>query len=560
MNISSIHTSNLKPEYHFNKVLILIIFTLILTSAFVFSGSISACTCGDGNTDLGEQCDDGNTTNGDGCSSVCTIETPSPFCGDGNTDPGEQCDDGNTINGDGCSSVCIIESCEYGCFTPDSLGDTQSETVINGSEKTLQETLTDLGYVVDVNNDQTNIQVWHTTDSAELEITYLGGFADNRHVFGYYLNNDPLTFVGMFEHNDHPLYSLPIANQGDKFTITINSGNVVGFAIDDYSVSSQKHFTENSLNGSSLDRVLVFDFCDEFVLTFNDFYNDLDYQDTIVGIKVTTCGTCSFCGDGNTDSGEQCDDGNTVNGDGCSAICTIEPFIIKAYKIVCDSEQYLPNWGLIGTQTEEPVFINENTATDYVAAHSANCHIEDNWNFQWGYYDNAVNLNTVGGDFVGLIPAGINDNQWKNFDSPTIGGNPAEANIYNLKSFSSLWVRESLQTGYVPFAGTPSGNLQEDVSAEMYCHDDILNFDNYDYVSNPVLGGTSYCVAFNALDFFCGDNNLDPGEQCDDGNIVDGDGCSSVCTIETPSPFCGDGNTDLGEDCDDGNIVDGDGC
>jgi cysteine-rich repeat protein len=30
----------------------------------------------------------------------------------------------------------------------------------------------------------------------------------------------------------------------------------------------------------------------------------------------------------------------------------------------------------------------------------------------------------------------------------------------------------------------------------------------------------------------CGDGHLDAGEQCDDGNTVDGDGCSSTCQIE----------------------------
>lgn len=55
----------------------------------------------------------------------------------------------------------------------------------------------------------------------------------------------------------------------------------------------------------------------------------------------------------------------------------------------------------------------------------------------------------------------------------------------------------------------------------------------------------------------CGDGALDPGEECDDGNLVDGDGCSSVCTIE---PLCGNGVLDAGEECDDGNTVDGDGC
>ncbi len=33
-------------------------------------------------------------------------------------------------------------------------------------------------------------------------------------------------------------------------------------------------------------------------------------------------------------------------------------------------------------------------------------------------------------------------------------------------------------------------------------------------------------------DWVCGDGWIDPNEECDDGNIWDGDGCSSSCTIE----------------------------
>ncbi len=57
----------------------------------------------------------------------------------------------------------------------------------------------------------------------------------------------------------------------------------------------------------------------------------------------------------------------------------------------------------------------------------------------------------------------------------------------------------------------------------------------------------------------CGDGRVDPGEQCDDSNTVDGDGCSALCQNEA-SPDCGDGNLDPGEGCDDGNTTDCDGC
>jgi cysteine-rich repeat protein len=59
-------------------------------------------------------------------------------------------------------------------------------------------------------------------------------------------------------------------------------------------------------------------------------------------------------------------------------------------------------------------------------------------------------------------------------------------------------------------------------------------------------------------DRICGDGELDPSEECDDGNNVDGDGCDANCVVE----FCGDGilQPDLGEECDDGNNDPGDGC
>ncbi len=92
----------------------------------------------------------------------------------------------------------------------------------------------------------------------------------------------------------------------------------------------------------------------------------------------------------------------------------------------------------------------------------------------------------------------------------------------------------------------------------------------------------------------CGDGVLDPSEECDDGNNVNGDGCSADCMkpdscnencndgigcdggyscyqdhcrndaclseVDCICPSCGDGVLDPSEECDDGNNVNGDGC
>ena len=54
----------------------------------------------------------------------------------------------------------------------------------------------------------------------------------------------------------------------------------------------------------------------------------------------------------------------------------------------------------------------------------------------------------------------------------------------------------------------------------------------------------------------CGDGVLDFGEECDDGDPVDGDGCDSNCTTTA----CGNGIATGTEQCDDGNTAEGDGC
>jgi cysteine-rich repeat protein len=55
----------------------------------------------------------------------------------------------------------------------------------------------------------------------------------------------------------------------------------------------------------------------------------------------------------------------------------------------------------------------------------------------------------------------------------------------------------------------------------------------------------------------CGNGLRDEGEECDDGNLNDGDGCDAECRLPA---ICGDGEVEQDETCDDGNAVESDEC
>lgn len=118
-----------------------------------------------------------------------------------------------------------------------------------------------------------------------------------------------------------------------------------------------------------------------------------------------------------------------------------------------------------------------------------------------------------------------------------------------------------------------------------YCGDGVLDTNEECDDGNNIDGDG--CQA-NCVNPYCGDGILDPGEDCDDGNNLDGDLCSSDCNVEPfcgdgnlapgescdppghpagqPSEcrddctFCGDGIKQSVEECDDGNDINGDGC
>ncbi len=59
----------------------------------------------------------------------------------------------------------------------------------------------------------------------------------------------------------------------------------------------------------------------------------------------------------------------------------------------------------------------------------------------------------------------------------------------------------------------------------------------------------------------CGNQIVEPGEDCDDGNVTPGDGCNARCEDEqVTDAVCGDGIVAQSEGCDDGGTDPDDGC
>ena len=91
-------------------------------------------------------------------------------------------------------------------------------------------------------------------------------------------------------------------------------------------------------------------------------------------------------------------------------------------------------------------------------------------------------------------------------------------------------------------------------------------------VIDAAPGDVDSFIAPSADAAACGDGVHEAGEQCDDGNGDNGDGCSANCLLEVGwqcptigapcerEVYCGDGIVESPETCDDGNSMPGDGC
>ena len=241
----------------------------------------------------------------------------------------------------------------------------------------------------------------------------------------------------------------------------------------------------------------------------------------------------AVCGNNVLEGNEQCDDGNVINGDGCDNNCTPPS---------CGN-------GIVtaGEQCDDGNLINGDGC-------SAVCQIQCVTDAACTDGDPCTTGDVCVGGACRGTPLVCNDNNPCTNDSCSMNGQCVYSN-----NTAACTDGDPCTTGDACFGGACRAGTP------LVCNDNNpCTSDSCDGKS----GACAHTVIPNCS--FCGNNVLEGNEQCDDGNVINGDGCSAVCSVlpgftcvGTPSvctTVCGDGIPAGAETCDDGNLIDGDGC
>lgn len=457
----------------------------------------------------GESCTLGEATNGTCSGGVCFVAE----CGNGLVDVDEVCDDGNLISGDGCRSDCQSE---------EACGNQLVDVAV--------------GEQCDCGDDPsalpTGCRGVNGDGDSQCSLDCRFRYCSNGAV-------DPGESC-----DDGNLRS------GDGCSADCRSDEVCGNSVIDFAVGETCD-DGNAVYGDGCSPKCVGEVCGNGLLDAGEACDDGNYDsgDGCRGdcLSAETCGNgvvdlatgelcdcgsdatnlpqgcaaingdplalCSdscnsrFCGNGVVDPGELCDDNNATTGDGCSPDCrSIE---------TCGNGRF-----------------------DYAVGETCDCGV-DPGNLPRGC--SAVN-GDASGECSNLCQSiycgnGVIDTLEVCDDGNLISGDGCAANCVS---------DETCGNGIPDF---PAGELCD-------CGTDPADLPNGCLAVNGAPG--SHCSA-SCLRRFCGNGILDPGELCDDGNQLSGDGCSASCLSDET---CGNGIPDfaVGEGCDDGNTTSGDGC
>ena len=237
----------------------------------------------------------------------------------------------------------------------------------------------------------------------------------------------------------------------------------------------------------------------------------------------TGCVLKSVCGNGIIEPGEQCDDGNAISGDGCSSACQIEAsyYTCTVPGKPCTNNARCGDGMLEGTETCD----DGNTTSGDGCSNT--CQVESGWQCR-----------QAGKACVPLC----GDSIMTSNASGTVAETCDDGNTTSGDGCSSTC---QIEPGWSCTKTPPKS-----VCTESKCGNGIVETgESCDQGPNNGLfygdgtGCSKTCTnepkcrdasgVTGPCSQTCGDGNIDPGEQCDDGNQVSGDGCSATCTTET---------------------------
>ncbi len=496
---------------------------------FVCGEDYCVYACGNGSVEpqLGEQCDDANTINGDGCSDLCLLDD-AELCGNNAINPGEECDDGNRESGDGCGPFCQYEDpcvnqgdCSDGYVCEDDL------CQLACGNGTVQH---DLGEQCDDGN---VVPGDGCSDFCKLEGSLCGNTVlepqeGEQCDDGNTIWDDGCD--GECQLENPQLCGNTIVNPGEQ----CDDGNVVpGDGCDQHCQRDLDHCGNNLIEPEFDEQ------CDDGNLNASD-----------------GCGiTCKLddpelCGNTIENPGETCDDGNRISGDGCNEFCQDE-------ELLCGNASVEPGEQCDQYPSDRPRTCSyectncENPPS--CPAAPANCH--------YVYEEEDIGPNgcpLTCGAILCVDPTPCGNTVYE----PAIGEECEDGNKVNGDGCSSTCTLENpaLCGNNVQNPGEEcdDGNTEAADGCDATCQIEPP-CGPANSCPSPLVCENSFCT------YLCGNGSLDGIEQCDDGNVQNGDGCSSICIFTDPpgnNNLCGNGVTEqqLGEQCDDGNTSNEDEC